>query len=196
MKQKKSPSPKSNLPKPKLTLRQKSRNVLCFILVMAGGYALIYGLMKYAAWSEQQDVREIERSKTSVIGTIIKVGNMKGSYAVAEYFVDGKRYKRKDGSPAADIYPGEHYVVIYKASSPWISRIDFARPVFMDEEKTVKTTGTIVYKDWAKIGFTYVVDGKTVKRFQKYIIDKGFEKGQIYPVEYLLYNPEVSIIML
>jgi hypothetical protein len=54
----------------------------------------------------------------------------------------------------------------------------------------------VVYKDWAKIGFTYVVYGKTIKRFQKYIVGEGLKKGQTYPVEYLLSNPAVSIIML
>lgn len=192
MNRRKATPSKPTIPKPKLTPQQKIKNLLCFILILAGGYVLIYALMEFGAWSEQQDVREIERSKTSVIGTIVRVGSL----AVAEYFVDGKRYERKQSFPASPLYPGEHYVIIYKAASPWISRIDFARPVFLDEDETAKTTGTIISKDGVKIGFTYVVYGKTIKRFQKYILGKGLEKGQTYPVKYLLSNPEVSIIML
>lgn len=45
---------------------------------------------------DDEEVREIKKSGTSTVGTIIKVGG--GSrYAVTEYFVDGKRYERREG---------------------------------------------------------------------------------------------------
>ncbi len=39
-----------------MTPLQKLKNVGCFILILAGGYALIYGLIKFTSWSEDQDV--------------------------------------------------------------------------------------------------------------------------------------------
>ena len=194
MKTKKTNPVKTKAVKPKLTPLQKMKNVGGFILVLAVLYGIIYGLAKFASWSEHQDVLEIKKSNTSTIGNIIETGSMKGSYAVAEYFVDGKRYERKDGSPAEDVYKGEHYLIIYKATNPAISRIDFANPVFLNGEKTSTTIATIVYKDWAKVGFTYAVDGEHFKRFQKYVDGAQLEKGQTYVVEYLLSNPAVSII--
>jgi hypothetical protein len=194
MNRKKGISSKANEPKQNVTTLQKIKNAGWFILVLAGIYALIYGLYKFAGWSEKQDVLEIKKDSTSTIGTIVRVGSMKGSYAVAEYFVDGKKYERKDNSPASDIYPGEHYTIIYKAINPAISRIDFANPVFLPGEETGKTTGTIVYKDWAKVAFTYTVDGTSIKRFQRRVDNVKPEEGQTYTVEYLLHNPAVSIL--
>ncbi|SEN89392.1 hypothetical protein SAMN04488505_11466 [Chitinophaga rupis] len=196
MKVKKTDPVKTNVTKLKINPLQKLKNAGYFILVLAGVYALIYGLAKFASWSEHQSILEIKESHTSTIGTIIKVGSMKGSYAVAEYFVDGKRYERKDDSPASGIFTGEHYLIIYKATNPAISRIDFTNPVFLNGEETGKTTGTIVYKDWAKVGFTYTVNGERIKRFQKYVDGKQLKKGQTLTVEYLLSNPGVSILKL
>jgi len=196
MKAKKINLVKTNVTKQKVKPLQKLKNIGCFILVLAGVYTLIYGLANFASWSEHQNVLEIKKSNTYTIGTIVKVGSMKGSYAVAEYFVDGKRYERKDDSPASDIFIGEHYLIIYKATNPVISRIDFANPVFLSGEETGKTTGTIVYKDWAKVGFTYTVNGEHIKRFQKYVDGEPLKKGQTFTVEYLLSNPGVSILKL
>lgn len=110
--------------------------------------------MMWSRWYEKEEVNEIKKSNTSIVGTIVKVGSMKGSYAVAEYFVDGKRYEINDNSPADNIYKGEHYLIIYKATAPNVSRIDFTNPVFLDGEQTSTTTATIVYKDFVTVGFT------------------------------------------
>ncbi|KAA2238680.1 hypothetical protein F0L74_20900 [Chitinophaga agrisoli] len=179
-----------------MTPLQKLKNTGYFILILAGGYALIYGLIQFSGWSEDQDVLEIKKSNTSTIGTIVKVGSMKGSYAIAEYFVDGKRYEKKQGSPAEDIYIGEHYLVIYRATGPAISRIDFTNPIFLNGEKTSATIATIVHEDGVTVGFTYIVDGEHFKRFQKYADGDRLEEGQTYTVEYLLSNPAVSILRL
>ncbi len=104
--------------------------------------------------------------------------------------------KEKDGSPASDIHIGEHYLIIYKATGPAISRIDFSKPIFLDGEKTSATIATIDYKDEVTVGFTYMVDGEHFKRFQKYVDGAQLEKGQTYVVEYLLSNPAVSILKL
>ena len=129
---------KTNVTKQTVKPLQKLKNTGYFILVLVGVYALIYGLAKFASWSEHRNVLEIKGSNTATIGTIVKVGSMKGSYAVAEYFVDGKRYERKDYSPANDIFTGEYYLIIYKATNPAISRLILPILFFLVEKKQAK----------------------------------------------------------
>lgn len=172
--------------------------ITLFLLLFGLGVALLFfgGIMMWSRWYEREEVNEIKKSNTSIVGTIVKVGSMKGSYAVAEYFVDGKRYEINDNSPADDIYKGEHYLLIYKATAPNVSRIDFTSPVFLDGEQTRTTTATIVYKDRITVGFTYTVDGQNIKRFQEYPDGEQLYEGQTFPVEYLVKNPRVGILKI
>ena len=182
--------------KAKTTLRYKLKKVLSFLFGL--GVALLFfgGIMMWSRWYEKGEISEIKKSNTSTIGTIVKVGSMKGSYAIAEYFVDGRRYEKKNSSPAEDIYTGEHYVVFYKGTAPNIAFIDFASPVFLEGEQTGATIATIVYKDWAKVGFAYTVDGQDIKRFQRCPEGVELHEGQTLPVEYLVKNPRVGILKI
>ncbi len=160
------------------------------------GYILIYSLAKFGLWLDKKEVEKIEVNKSEVVGVIIKVGSMKGSYAVAEYFVNNKRYERKDDSPANDIYIGEHYVIFYNKVNPSESRIDYTKPIFLSEEVTKKTTGIIITKDWAKIKFSYTVDGVEHTRFQKISDVKRIGEGETFTVEYLVSNPNIAILRI
>lgn len=186
----------SNVPKGKKTLLNKLKNLLGSLLGLGIVLLLFWGVMMWSRWYERGEISEIKKSNTSTIGTIVKVGSMKGSYAIAEYFVDGRRYEKKNSSPAEDIYTGEHYVVFYKGTAPNIAFIDFASPVFLEGEQTGATIATIVYKDWAKVGFAYTVDGQDIKRFQRCSEGVELHEGQTLPVEYLVKNPRVGILKI
>ncbi|HVI46885.1 MAG TPA: hypothetical protein VM802_18540 [Chitinophaga sp.] len=157
---------------------------------------IFYVIAKVGLWFEDKGDEEIRTSNTTTIGTIIKTGSWKGSYAIAEYWVNGKRYERKAGAPSSYIYTGEHYIIMYQADKPFNSLLDFTRQVFLKDEVTDSTTGTIVYKDWATVEFNYNVNGRAFRRWQKYPEGKKLSKGETYTVEYLVDNPNVSILKI
>jgi hypothetical protein len=180
----------------RLSFKDKLKSVLYFLIAMSILFIIILGLIKFASWSEKKDREDIKESNTSTMGTIIKTGSMKGSYAIAEYFVRGERYERKSSSPAEDIYVGEHYVIIYEDTNPKESRIDYTQPIFLDTDHTDSTIATVISKDRVKVGFTYQVNGEVIRRFQKYAVDAQINKGETYSVEYLVDNPRISILKI
>ena len=180
-----------NAPKKKNQLLHKLKNFLYCLLGLGGVLLFIGGIMMWASWYEDEEIKEIRKGNTSAIGTIVRVGTS----ATAEYFVDGKRYERRQGRPA-NIYVGEHYVVIYKATAPHISRIDYEIPIFLKGEETDTTVGTIISDNGVTVGFTYRLYGQDIERFQHYPKDIELHKGQTFPVVYLIKNPNVGVLKM
>lgn len=179
-----------------LTLFDKIKNIFYFIGILGIGFVIIYCLAQVGLWTDKKEVEKIKESKSETVGNIIDVGYLKGSYAVAEYYVKDIRYERKDDSPADDIYKGEHYKIIYDSENPELSRIDYTRPIFLKDDKTKTTTAIAINRDWITVKFTYSVDGTEYNRFQKKPKDKKIKNGEIFNVEYLVSNPNIAILKI
>ena len=170
--------------------------ILAFIIAMTIIFVVIYGVIQLVGWRENRVIAKIKSGNTKTIGTIIKIGSMKGSYVVAQYYVNGIEYTRQEGTPSGNIYTGEHYEVFYMKDDPQESRIDFTVPVFLKEQATDSTTGTVFYKDFAKVGFSYSVNGREIKRWQRYKKELEIRTGDTYQVQYLISNPAIGILKL
>ena len=121
---------------------------------------------------------------------------MKGSYAIVEYYFDGKRYEKREGAYAGDIEEGQRFKVKFDKSNPSVSKIIYEEPFFNTDDKTNTTTGKIVQVDEYTVRFEYEVESNKRKKFQKYPKGKTFEEGQVYTVEYLIKNPRVAILKI
>jgi hypothetical protein len=180
-----------------LSFIEKVKNFIYFLGVLGVGFIIIYGLAQFGGWIDEREVNKIKANKSEVVGKIIDVGYLKGSYAVAEYYVNNIRYERRDFSPADDIYKKEHYIIIYDSLSPFESRIDFSRPIFKQNSKTSTTKATVTNRDWLTVKFTYFINGVEYTRFQKKLENnKKIKDGEIFEVEYLLSNPNVAILKI
>lgn len=107
------------------------QTIFTLLIVITMSLLLVYGAMRLTGWWDDREVARIRRSNTRSIGTVVKTGSQKGSYAVVEYFVHGIGYTRRDASPSGNICNGEHYEVIYVENNPQQSRIDFSAPRFL-----------------------------------------------------------------
>ncbi|ACU58863.1 hypothetical protein [Chitinophaga pinensis] len=169
-------------------------NVLYSIIVLL----CIWGIVKVIGWQDDRRTERIAASNTKTIGTIVKVGSMKGSYAYFTYVVDGKTYKERTGTPSSYMYLGEHYEVIYSKDDPSECVIMFAAPVFLKGELTRETDATIIHVESDLIGFKYNLrtgDGE-IKRFQR--LPKGkklnVKKGDSYGIEYREADPRIAYL--
>lgn len=124
------PLPPETCMKNNAALLNKLKSWCCSILVLGYGGSVFFVIAMLGARTDNDEVRDIKKSGTSTVGTIIKVGGA-NRYAVAEYFVDGKRYERREGG-ATGVRLGQRCLVIYKSDAPWLSRVDYNEPVFIN----------------------------------------------------------------
>ncbi|RPD42827.1 DUF3592 domain-containing protein [Chitinophaga barathri] len=180
----------------KMTFREKLKNIFYFLCILAGLFLVIYFIAMGALARKNEEIKKIEESNTSTTGTVISTGNMKGSYAVLEYVVDGKTYTKKQGSPSDHVQPGAHYMVLYDKGDPRECWVDYTSPLFLPDEQVEATEGEIIRKDSKKIGFAYTVKGERYEQFQRYKEGINIDKDKTYTVEYLAGKPKISIIRI
>ena len=85
------------------SLIDKIKNFFYFLGVLGIGFIIIFCLIEIGGWIDNKEVQKINENKSITSGIIIKVGSYKGSYAIAEYYVSGKRFEKKEGSYADDV---------------------------------------------------------------------------------------------
>lgn len=139
--------------------------------------------------------KKIESSKGYTEGTIFKTGSMKGSYAVAEYFVNGKRYEKQESSPAEDIQQGQRFKIKYSLNNPSIAKIIYEAPIFNLTDNTKRITGKIIQLDEYTIRFNYFINGIEFKKFQRRPANTTFLLGQSFTIEYLINKPLIAILL-
>jgi hypothetical protein len=115
------------------------------------------------------------------------------------YNANGKKY-----NCTAYYLPGrvkdEKFLISYDTINPSQSELLIEKPIFLDNERTKKTVGTIKFpnRNTVFLEFEYYVDN--VKFHKTQILEKnkvknpGFKKGEKYEVEYWEENPQRSII--
>ena len=160
--------------------------IICFVFFffISKGFKFISDL----------DDKKIESNKGFTEGVIFKAGSMKGSYAIAEYFVNGKRYEKQESSPAEDIRRGQRFKIKYYLNDPSIARIIYESPVFNSTDSTKIITGKIIQLDEYTIRFNYFIDGVEYKKFQRRPANSTFLLGQSFTVKYLIKNPFIAIL--
>lgn len=173
--------------------KKKMMKVIMVIMTPIISIAMTYGGMKLANWWDDRTVARIKASNTKTIGTIIDFG----AYAIAEYHVYGIAYTIRVGKPW-NVYVGEHYEVFYAEDDPQEGRMDFTVPVFLKDEVTACTTGTVYNEAFGggMVDYRYQVDGRGFKRRQHYKEGLEVREGEKYEVEYLVKNPRIGILKL
>ncbi len=179
------------------TTIEKIKNLIKFLGIIVFLFSLIYILIEVTSNRNKNRLDNINKNKKIVIGTIIKVGSMKGSYAVAEYYYNKRRYIRNQSSLSEYTYVGEHYNVICDSLNPNESTIDFSSPIFLNTQVTSVTSCKITDIDNYTIKYTYSINNIEFKKFQGYKqLNSNITIGKIYPVEYLIDDNRISIIKL
>lgn len=163
----------------------------CLILI----FLFIYIVFLNIESSEKERVASIKEKAKVTTCKVISVGNLKGTYAIVEYYINNVRFERRDGSPLGTIYEGENYEIIYDSLNPKESKINFARPIFLKEQYVGVTSGSVIYINDHKVGYVYNVNGVVYRKFQEYeISSNNFKLNETYEVIYLINNPKLSII--
>ncbi|HLP19835.1 MAG TPA: hypothetical protein VK174_06015 [Chitinophagales bacterium] len=184
-------------PKKILSTKEKAKNVLYFLGILLIGFSAIYCLSNISLWVDNRQIKKIEENLAITAGEIIKVGNMKGNYAIAEYYVNNKRYVREDEPPSRYIFPGERYEIIYDSLNPVDSRIDYAKPLFVENQQTFFVYGEVdkFTRSNNVCFFKYRVNNKQYQRCQKLPESKFVKEGSSYKIEYLVSNPNIAILI-
>lgn len=126
-----------------------------------------------------------------------------GRNSVFEYNVDGKTYDFW-GYYNNTLIIGDKFIIECDDKKPEKSKIYIDKPLFLGNEKTIKTTGKITrVKNYSKkaVYFEYVANGGLYTRIQclpdnyKKLYSDITEGGE-YLVEYWSKNPQRAIIYL
>lgn len=174
---------------------KKVKNFVMLIGVLSLGYIIIYMIASFFGERENDRIAKIKENEKTTKCKIIKVGNMKGSYAVAEYHVQNLRFERKASSPSDYTYVGENYEIMYDSLQPTESKILFNKPFFYNYQKTSIATGYINDVDGYTIKYAFRVSGELYGKFQAHGLNTApiLNKAS-YEVEYLVNNPNISIL--
>ncbi|HOS83621.1 MAG TPA: hypothetical protein PK199_01760 [Bacteroidales bacterium] len=172
--------------------------LILILVVVIGGIVFVF------AMSGKQP--EIYNPITSV-GEIIRIelNATNGSSAIIEYRYKGMAFETRIGSYAnkANII-GEKYQLEFDENKPENCKVYLDKPVFLENEKTIKTTGVIKkisptnHKELTGIVFEYKVKENSITRAQSISISLKdiLSKGQEYTVEYWYNNPKRAIIYI
>lgn len=177
------------------TLQGSVKSIFQIILTSLAVLVLFYFVQKGISYYEDQKKQKLLAHSGVAMGLIIKTGSMKGSYAVVEYFVDGKRYEKTEASPADDIKRGQRFEIKYSIDNPLDANILYEKPLFDKADKTDTVRGTVVQIDENTFRFAYVLGGVEYKKFQKKSSEFNAQLQQSYMVRYLVDNPEIAALV-
>ncbi len=104
--------------------------VICFVPMF------FWGVLTASKWIEGKKLERIKASNTRTIGHIYKTKEYKEERtAYAEYYVDGIRYETQLKAPGGKTpEPDDMYEIMYDSAHPKDSRIDFDKPIVLEEE--------------------------------------------------------------
>ncbi|SDF98670.1 hypothetical protein [Chitinophaga filiformis] len=156
------------------------------------------GALLLGKWIDKKKIERIKADPASAVGFIYKSKTTgKGEKVWSEYFVNGKRYEVKGLPPGgANVQVDMFFRVIYERKHPDNSIIDFAIPLFSEEDITKQTTGTVDLVNPATVRFLYKVNGESYSCIQVLPEGRTVKNGETFPVEYLEQDPWMAILKL
>ncbi|MEI7977667.1 MAG: hypothetical protein WCI53_02380 [Bacteroidota bacterium] len=166
------------------------------VISCAISFGVFYFIAQIGVYYDKKEVEKIKENECIVEGIIIKTGSMKGSYVVAEYYIEGNRYQKRESSYSDDIVIGEKFKIRYDRTDPSSSRIIYEEPFFKTSDKTSITSGRIIQVDSYTFRFEYTIKGIEYKKFQHYPKGKNFKEGATYTVEYLIDKPQIAVLKI
>jgi uncharacterized membrane protein YwzB len=175
-------------------VREDLKKAFQIVLSLICLFIIFYALKSVIGYFDKIKEIEVKRNAVLADGVIIKIGSMKGSYAIAKYSVYPNNYEIKAGSPADDISVGQKFKIAYDAKKPESATIMFEMPFFCPLDKTDTTFATIIDDDKHTVRFKYNVNGVEYKKFQKKTSGTTFKIDSIFTVEYLINKPIIAII--
>ena len=178
---------------PKMNFLTTLLNLLRFIGVCFVGFLIFYSIFKLGEVNSKKFESKIDSDSLITDGVVIKTGNMKGSYAVVKYFVNGKAYLKQEGSYADDVAVGQRFKVKCYRSDPKLSLVLFSLPFFNLSDSVKSVYGEIIQMNHRTIRFKYSVEGVEYKKFQRLNGQSKYSIGQIGKVGYLISNPSNAI---
>jgi hypothetical protein len=180
--------------------------VFCSLFLMFGIYAnLFYYQVKTPAYTICEIVSEKEDQEDNML-----------FYATFEYYVDGRRYRFKEDRLKYQYNViGEKYVIKYDINNPKKKKIISYKPIFLEDEKTVLTKGTIkdiyytrrsLFKKQSTYGvcFEYNIGEEIFKKrqaiepgkYEKKYLDSLRSNKVMCDIEYWIDNPKRAIIII
>lgn len=157
-------------------------------------WAIVYSFSEPSINSAVESFTEIKEFKS-------KGGS--GRNSVFEYYVNGKVYNFW-GYYNNTLVIGDKFVLVYDSEKPNESKVIVDRPIFLDSEKTIKSTGKITrIKSYSKkaVYFEYIAGEGLYTRIQ--CLPDNYStlyptllEGKEYKIEYWQDNPQRAIIHL
>ncbi len=172
-------------------------NVKYLIFITIGGLLLIYLASIIVAWFGMRHRYKLINENYNTIGRIVRLGSMKGRYAVIEYYVDSTHYEFHDGAPK-NFKEGEFYRVFYDKNNHDDAIVDYTYPIFLVDQDVnfaqckIKSVDDISIYDYKNVIFEYTIDGNKFENLQQVPDSIKIQIGKSYKVQYLIENPEIS----
>lgn len=168
------------------------------IIIGSITFLIISCIVNVMRYFDKKDLEKLLTRKRDAIAKVLYTGNMKGNYAVIEYYVDGIKYEAKESIKSYSTEPGEYFKMIYDSLAPKAIHVYFECPLFLTNNNVDTTEGRIIYIDDYAVRFSYTVGHKEYLKFQ----DIGenqidlFKKNDIFTVRYKRDEPLIAIIEL
>ena len=150
----------------------------------------------------------IKRQKETYVTYVEHKSYVRGGDDYWNFYDKGEKYEVLTFRPPSEVV-GEKYIIIYDSLNPAVkNKIDFSRPVFIEGERTNKTT-CIVIKHKAcysikkekniLVEFEYYVNGRRYESICAAPLKKDticYNVGDKFDGEYWMENPKRVIIYL